>query len=700
MNLVDINHEGFPSFNGLHNGQTSRQSDSPPATDDTFGDPIISPRLGDDYQVEVPSLVTKSDVIASEDFPKYGLIIPVMWVNLEGSKRDEREGFCMGSSTQGFESLFNINRECMSPDQQIDKDMGFCPLPESPITAWSDAELQSFLLGLYIFGKNLVQVKRFTGCKEMGNILSFYYGKFYRSNEHLRWVECRKSRSKKCIYGHRIFTGWRQQELLSRILPKVSKEVQDSLLVAAKTFNEGRSTLEEFVFTLKNNAGIDYLIEAVGIGREKQDLTGFLLDPNRKNHIMPSRVEVPTGKACSSLESSEIIKFLSGDFRLSKAKSNDLFWEAVWPRLLARGWHSEIPRNTSSKKTLVFLIPGIRKFSRRKLVKGEHYFDSVTDVLNKVASDPSLLKLKVGVKANSISSENLNNISDHQSKLPNRNVELLKFTVVDTSLVENSASSFNFRELRSLPSELTGQNAMEETDSGSSSELLAYASSEETSNNTGMMTAQPEKFQKCSDVEIENDHFIVDILAPPLKRQRLTVCKQEIRNGSHKLILSQEKVVKSEEKASSRTSLSSAHVGNLHEDNLPQQALFDLNEPQFELDFGTSKTLFLDEKCKFDVSEEFLSNVCINDINRPSLNDNRRHGSRNRLPSMKALEAFASGFLKFGRNGAVRKGIRARKMGSRSRLFCRKVSNSSLTPLASNLSVINPRSANLFNKSH
>ncbi|KAL8246478.1 hypothetical protein R6Q59_007694 [Mikania micrantha] len=75
---------------------------------------------------------------------------------------------------------------------------------------------------------------------------------------------------------------------------------------------------------------------------------------------------------------------------LSKARSNDLFWETVWPRLLARGWHSEQPNGynyAANQKNLVFLMSGVTKFSR-KLVKGDAYLDYVTNVLNKVAFDP------------------------------------------------------------------------------------------------------------------------------------------------------------------------------------------------------------------------------------------------------------------------------------------------------------------------
>ena len=98
----------------------------------------------------------------------------------------------------------------------------------------------------------------------------------------------------------------------------------------------------------------------------------------------------------SSLGPSDIVQSLTGS-RLSKTKSNGLFWKAVWPRLLARGWHSEQPKDrgyTTSKDYIIFLIPDIEKFSRREHVKGDDYFDSVGDVLSKAVAEPNILKLE------------------------------------------------------------------------------------------------------------------------------------------------------------------------------------------------------------------------------------------------------------------------------------------------------------------
>ncbi|KAL8239168.1 hypothetical protein R6Q59_015735 [Mikania micrantha] len=206
-------------------------------------------------------------------------------------------------------------------------------------------------------------------------------------------------------------------------------------------------------------------IDALAIGKSKQDLTGNAIEPTKENQAIHIRPEIPTGKAYSSLTSKEIIQFLNGDYQLSIARSNDLFWEAVWPRLLARGWHSEQPNGynySANQKNLVFLMPGVPKFSR-KLVKGDAYLDSVTDVLNKVASDPRLLELDNEQNGASDikmeEDEEVNGfVEKHKShcylqpRTPNLNMGnvLMQFTVVDTSL--RGGKIFRVRELDTMKS--------------------------------------------------------------------------------------------------------------------------------------------------------------------------------------------------------------------------------------------------------
>lgn len=526
---------------------------------DIYEESDLRPRVGEQYQVEIPPIEAKSEVfqfrqfsddeakVSSSDRFGIGLAIPVNWIQYAGDNikiKCESEEYANGGNDHVMEAFAHL---CKCGSTQVDykfnsgnsehengkfhqtpdqdnhvaysanhsiggngqKSFGsslpqrreagaFYPLPGSPTFSLSEAEKQTFLLGLYIFGKNLVQVKKFMETKKLGDLLSFYYGKFYRSDAYRKWSECRKIRSRRSIHGQRIFTGWRQHELLSRILNTTPKELQDTLLEAAKTFNEGRATLEEFVFGLKAAVGLKILVEAVGIGKGTYDLTVVALDHVKTNQPAPLNPEIPVGRACSSLTSPDIIKFLTGDFRLSKARSNDLFWEAVWPRLLARGWHSEQPKDRaplSFKSALVFLVPGVKKFSKRKLVRGTHFFDSVSDVLSRVASDPGLLEFDIegakdccGMKENGWEA-GPNGSCDHQQhsymhpRPPNCTSECLKFTVVDTSLAQRQGCH-KVVDMKSLPS-VSPEScipAADSKDSGGESSSESSSDEEEDSN--------------------------------------------------------------------------------------------------------------------------------------------------------------------------------------------------------------------------
>lgn len=303
MDLVDANH-----YRWMEDTSSDHLLSQPsPDIRDIYGDPEVTPRLGDQYQVEIPSLMPKLDHVKHkwsatnaegmvECSSPIGLPIPVMWVHdvVDVSKYTEAD--CNTNATKlavsenNNEISMNLKRRrvgqyavdilghnAIAPENSMPKleflddasDNGglvllegqensmfgnrmdldsslpqykkcylklkcestdYSPVPGSLGGAWSDIEQESFLLGLYIFGKDLVQVKRFVESKGMGDILSFYYGQFYRSERYHRWSECRKMRSRKSINGQRIFTGWRQQELLSRLLPHVSENCANTLL--------------------------------------------------------------------------------------------------------------------------------------------------------------------------------------------------------------------------------------------------------------------------------------------------------------------------------------------------------------------------------------------------------------------------------------------------------------------------------------
>ncbi|WJX85400.1 hypothetical protein P8452_67859 [Trifolium repens] len=411
-----------------------------------------SSRIGPEYQAKIPSVIKKSDQFSLRTVQDIslsfaiGLPIPVTWIHNE-------------MEDSGHEEL------------GYHGDINSCQLaPGRLSSSWSDADRKSFLLGLFIFGKNFIQIKRFLDNKGMGEILSFYYGKFYKTDGYRRWSECRKKKGRKCMIGHKLFTGPRQHELLSRLIPHVSEESQDTLLQVSKSYVEGTTSLEEYISSLKSTVGLGVLVEAVGIGKEEGDLTRLRVEPAKNSQVL----KAPTCKALSSLEPSDIIQYLTGGFRLSKTKSNELFWEAVWPRLLARGWHSEQPKYrgyVTSKDYLVFLIPGVEKFSRRKLVKGDHYFDSVSDVLRKVVAEPNILELEeeaASAKVGSFNEEepekgsNEDDLSDdhRQCYLKPRSStykeDHIKFMAIDTILVHGSKPS-DLRKLKPVPVNAVGK---------------------------------------------------------------------------------------------------------------------------------------------------------------------------------------------------------------------------------------------------
>ncbi|VVA14134.1 PREDICTED: Homeodomain [Prunus dulcis] len=441
-----------------------------------FEDPQVLPRIGNEYQAEIPPLIARFDYLKITNKPAdskaqldlsnyFSLGLPIQWRNCEVKKCNGK--LDSGGVEQSRISLNNENSELkvkhlnpvLEDAKNVEEFSNLAPtvgrglvLPlESNMKSWSKLEEDSFLLCLYIFRKNLRLVKRFIGSKEMGDILSFYYGTFYTSDGYRRWSECRKLKSRRCIHGKKIFTGWRQKELVSRLIPHVSKECQDMLMESSRYFVEGKISFEEYIFKLR-----------------------ILL----------------------ASTSSEIIKFLTGNFRLSKARMNDLFWEAVWPRLLARGWHSEQP-----KQSLVFLVPGIEKFSR-SLVKGNQYFDSVSDVLKNVASNPGILELDNEPPKGSESEDrkdrwdlpksqgrnDLSNKQHHRYLLPrsvNGSRDLRKFTIVDTSMLP-VAEKPKVRELRSLHVQTAGlstlYNLSSENEQDSSKESEDYAEEANTSN--------------------------------------------------------------------------------------------------------------------------------------------------------------------------------------------------------------------------
>ncbi|KAJ0235951.1 Arginine-glutamic acid dipeptide repeat protein [Hirschfeldia incana] len=432
------------------------------------GDPKVEPRVGDEFQAEIPHVMSASKravflstPLALDDSSSSFLIgqpVQVMWIDKhqKGQVNGDDDNIDMNQSLKSLRAKRSRSSAKTRGGSVKKQRLNLEAVPEIPTSSWEDHEVASFVLGLYTFGKNFTQVKKFMENKNTGEVMLFYYGKFYKSASYQSWSDSRKKgRRRKCVYGRKLYSGWRQQQLLSRLIPSVSDESQKQTLVnVSKSFAEGNITLEKYISSVKDLVGLRLLVDAVGIGKGKDDLTvvtsGPVKSPKPWFTVSPKSSSAPGLEAYTSLTSADIINQLTGSSRLSKARCSDIFWEAVWPRLLARGWRSEQPKERcyfTSKDNIVFIVPGVKEFSRGELVKGEDYFDSVSDILTKVALEPELLEFEaeaneLAVAENSSDqSEEESSPSDKQrhrylkSPCSNRGDLQMKFAVVDTSLV-------------------------------------------------------------------------------------------------------------------------------------------------------------------------------------------------------------------------------------------------------------------------
>ncbi|CAG7881260.1 unnamed protein product [Brassica rapa] len=651
------------------------------------GEPQVLPRVGDEYQAEIPPLVPEHDrsklirCFGSDPHlvTTFGLPIPLMWTRSEKfrgfreaaeTEEEKRKPSCQPAAARTKPRGIVLALPCQKNSKLKFGWLGksLYPFPGTLGESWDDSERERFLLGLYLIGKNLVLLQRFVGSKEMGDMLSYYYGSFYRSNEYKRWVDGRKSgRSKQSVQGHKLLTGWRQQELLSRVSSHVSEECKSMLLQVYKAFREDRIELEEYVFSLKDMIGLDKLTEAIGIGKGKKDLT---LEATKLNNPGGGASKV---RIRNDLPVADIVKFLTGEYRMSKTRSSDLFWEAVWPRLLARGWHSEQPKD-GPKNSLVFLVPEANKFSRRNMSKGSHYFDSLTDVLNKVALDPTLLDLNTDEEdiGSSKKEEEIKNdpamdieefddndydddSSQNKSKKKkkryleprikaSKSEEVTMFTIVDTSSVEERC---RLKELRSLPIE-TGNST------SYLSESEDYQLSEESKNKATVSTSSG----KNSSVNMDNERVQKNRKRGrprnPPNRSSLADCSQKpLKKGTQMRPADQNGVLMGEEHIDQGQPLKLPSTGSSAEDsscgrNVGRQISpeiredFDLNVSQISLEaegVQNSESSCAAQQSSIQMDEEMPREV--QQVNGPG----RRQSTRTRPLTAKALEAFAFGYL-------------------------------------------------------
>ncbi|CAL9238646.1 unnamed protein product [Arabidopsis halleri] len=432
------------------------------------GDPKVDVRVGDEYQVEIPPMISESQRAAFLSNPldsdsscsfAVGLPVEVMWIDTKCRNRDGlgSDDIDMNESLKSLKTK-RSRRGGSDGNPGAKKCMNLEVVPEKSSSSWEDLEVDGFVLGLYTFGKNFAQVQKLLESKETGEILLFYYGKFYESAKYKIWSHSLKKRSRRCIQGKKLYSDWRLQLLLSRLIRSIPDELKEQKLVdVSKSFAEGKKSLEVYINAVKELVGLRCLVEAVAIGKDREDLTVLTTEPENAKQWFAVSSAVPAGLGeYNSLTVEGIIEKLTGGSRLRKGRCNDIFWDAVWPRLLHRGWRSEQPKGRSyikSKDHIVFLVPGVKKFSRRKLVKHDHYFDSISDILKKVVSEPELLEETAEIRApDGTIEENICNQSKQEKhcylKSPNSSSTHMKFTVVDTSRLASRGKLCECRELR------------------------------------------------------------------------------------------------------------------------------------------------------------------------------------------------------------------------------------------------------------
>ncbi|CAA7047577.1 unnamed protein product [Microthlaspi erraticum] len=416
------------------------EEDSCDMEESVCGDPKVDIRVGDEYQAELPPLMSESERAAFLDDSSCSFVmgrpLEVMWIN---TKDQERLGGG-DDDVDMSESLKSLKTKTSRNGKGI---VSLEAVPEKQSSSWDEFEVDGFVLGLYTFGKDFAQMNKLLDSKETRDILSFYYGKFYKSAKHKIWSSFLKKRSRRCVQGKKLYSGWRLQQLLTRLIPSVPSESEKKKLVdVSKSFAEGNRSLEDYITAVKELVGLRSLVEAVAIGKEKEDLTVLTTEPvNSKQWFTVSSAVPAAGLGVyTSLTCHEIVEKLSGGSRLSKARCNDIFWEAVWPRLLARGWHSE---QTKDNNKIVFLVPGVKKFSRRKLVKKSHYFDCVSDILAKVVADPELLEFETAENRPPVNQEKRRYL-----KSPEPCSTHMKFTVVDPAGLACGGKLCELREMK------------------------------------------------------------------------------------------------------------------------------------------------------------------------------------------------------------------------------------------------------------
>lgn len=205
------------------------------------GDPKVDVRVGDEYQVEIPPMISESQRAAlllnpldSDSSCSFavGLPVEVMWIDTKCRDRDGlgSDNIDMNESLKSLKTK-RSRRGGSDGNPGSKQHMNLEVVPGKSSSSWEDLEVDGFVLGLYTFGKNFAQVQKLLESKETGEILLFYYGKFYESAKYKIWSNSLKKRSRRCIQGKKLYSDWRLQLLLSRLIRNIPDELKEQKLV-------------------------------------------------------------------------------------------------------------------------------------------------------------------------------------------------------------------------------------------------------------------------------------------------------------------------------------------------------------------------------------------------------------------------------------------------------------------------------------
>ncbi|KAG5075924.1 hypothetical protein JHK84_057155 [Glycine max] len=379
----------------------------------------------------------------------------------------------------------------------------------------------------------------------------------------------------------------------------------------SKSYSEGRISLEEYITSLKSTVALGVLVEAVGIGKGKEDLTRPTVEHVKKTQVF----SIQTSKAWSSLGPSDIIKHLTGGYRLSKAKS-------------------------------------------------DHCFDSVSDVLSKVVAEPNLLKLEVvETKVGGSNEEDAETGSNKDGQPDNHHHRKVEVDADDIAynkgnkhisktkhrkgkLDDISPSGTETAKIYSKKNSSNAdcQKAKHNRDATGQKEVNANPddANKMTENRENQKTCVPDGNQPKRIIENQfsqrarSGHS--DVAVPPIKRQRLTAwAKAEtshiLKNssgglGSEKLGLSV--ILLSRCQQESRVCLDKG-ISCDKVDKYESQHSINFNAPQVPLKFEDGEMMAKAEK-----DEQGL---------KPNDTIPRRKSTRNRPLTVRALESFANEFL-------------------------------------------------------